>query len=95
MGIFKLSSEFKPAGDQPAAIEKLVDSLKADRRYQTLMGVTGSGKTFTMANVRTAQIIEHISEINTEIFAALKNCFAFLLPLPSIKLIQGFVGFSS
>ena len=48
---FKLTSKFKPAGDQPQAIEKLVKGLKKNFRYQTLLGVTGSGKTFTMANI--------------------------------------------
>jgi len=46
-----LRSEFKPTGDQPQAIEKLVESLEAGCRHQTLLGVTGSGKTFTMANI--------------------------------------------
>ena len=49
--IFKLTSHFKPAGDQPKAIQKLVRGLKKGNRYQTLLGVTGSGKTFTVANV--------------------------------------------
>ncbi len=48
---FILNSKFKPAGDQPAAIEGLIKSLQTGRKYQTLLGVTGSGKTFTMANV--------------------------------------------
>lgn len=51
MSIFKLKSKFKPAGDQPAAIKKLVQGLKKGYRHQTLLGVTGSGKTFTVANV--------------------------------------------
>lgn len=51
MAIFKLHSNFKPAGDQPKAIEQLVKGVKNGDRYQTLLGVTGSGKTFTMANV--------------------------------------------
>ena len=51
MGKFTLVSEFKPTGDQPQAIEKLVEGLKKGYRFQTLLGVTGSGKTFTMANV--------------------------------------------
>jgi len=51
MGIFKLHSEYKPSGDQPEAIKKLIDGLEKGHRYQTLLGVTGSGKTFTMANV--------------------------------------------
>ncbi len=49
--LFKLISDYKPTGDQPQAIEKLVGSIGAGNRYQTLLGVTGSGKTFTMANV--------------------------------------------
>lgn len=48
---FKLVSNFKPRGDQPQAIEKLVEGVKAGFRFQTLLGVTGSGKTFTMANI--------------------------------------------
>lgn len=48
---FKIRSEFKPAGDQPQAIEALADGLQAGKRHQTLLGVTGSGKTFTVANV--------------------------------------------
>jgi len=51
MARFKLVSDYKPNGDQPAAISHLVDGLKKGCRYQTLLGVTGSGKTFTMANV--------------------------------------------
>lgn len=51
MGIFKLHSKYKPSGDQPEAIEKLKKGLEKGHRYQTLLGVTGSGKTFTMANV--------------------------------------------
>lgn len=48
---FELKSEFKPTGDQPEAIEKLVEGINNGMKKQTLMGVTGSGKTFTMANV--------------------------------------------
>ena len=51
MGIFKLKFDFKPTGDQPKAIEKLVKGLEKKAPFQTLLGVTGSGKTFTMANV--------------------------------------------
>jgi excinuclease ABC subunit B len=51
MGIFKLRSNFKPAGDQPKAIKQLVKGIKSGDKYQTLLGVTGSGKTFTIANV--------------------------------------------
>ena len=48
---FKIHSKFKPAGDQPQAIEKLVEGLESGLSAQTLLGVTGSGKTFTIANV--------------------------------------------
>ena len=48
---FKLHSEFQPTGDQPQAIKELVDGFKKGNQFQTLLGVTGSGKTFTMANV--------------------------------------------
>jgi len=57
MGKFKLFSDFKPSGDQPRAIEQLVAGLKKGAQHQTLLGVTGSGKTFTMAKV-----IEHIQK---------------------------------
>ena len=48
---FKIRRDFEPAGDQPQAIEKLVSGVKKGLKYQTLLGVTGSGKTFTVANV--------------------------------------------
>src|SRR3990167_2311313 len=48
---FKLKSKFKPAGDQPKAIEALLKGVKSGKKHQTLLGVTGSGKTFTIANV--------------------------------------------
>jgi len=53
MGLFKLQSDFQPAGDQPRAISTLLDGLEKGHEYQTLLGVTGSGKTFTVANVIT------------------------------------------
>lgn len=49
--MFKLHSEYKPTGDQPKAIEYLSNGIKEGKKYQTLLGVTGSGKTFTMANI--------------------------------------------
>ncbi|KPU26981.1 excinuclease ABC subunit B [Caloranaerobacter sp. TR13] len=51
MGQFKIKSDFKPTGDQPKAIEALVDGINSKLKHQTLLGVTGSGKTFTMANI--------------------------------------------
>jgi len=53
MAAFQLSSSFQPSGDQPAAIEELVKGVRAGDRHQVLLGVTGSGKTFTAANVIT------------------------------------------
>ena len=51
MSEFKIHSKFKPTGDQPRAIDELVKSIESGNRGQTLLGVTGSGKTFTMANI--------------------------------------------
>ena len=50
--IFKLHSEYQPTGDQPQAIAELVKGFQEGNQFETLLGVTGSGKTFTMANVR-------------------------------------------
>ena len=49
--MFKLVSEYKPTGDQPEAIEYLSKGIEEGKKFQTLLGVTGSGKTFTMANI--------------------------------------------
>ena len=51
MSVFKLKAPYSPAGDQPAAIRELSLGLREGKKYQTLLGVTGSGKTYTMANV--------------------------------------------
>ena len=51
MNEFKLKAPYKPTGDQPQAIKKLVEGFKEGNQFETLLGVTGSGKTFTMANV--------------------------------------------
>jgi excinuclease ABC subunit B len=77
---FKLSSDYQPTGDQPQAIEKLVASLKAGNRYQTLLGVTGSGKTFTMANViaqlqRPTLIVSHNKTLAAQLYSEFKNFF--------------------
>jgi excinuclease ABC subunit B len=78
--LFKLNSDYQPTGDQPQAIEKLVASLKAGNRYQTLLGVTGSGKTFTMANViaqtqRPTLIISHNKTLAAQLYSEFKNFF--------------------
>lgn len=54
---FRLHSEYQPTGDQPQAIKELVEGFKQGSQFETLLGVTGSGKTFTMANVIAALII--------------------------------------
>lgn len=58
--MFKIHSEYEPTGDQPQAIDYLVNGINEGKKFQTLLGVTGSGKTFTMAN-----IIEKTRETNT------------------------------
>jgi len=78
--LFKLSSDYSPTGDQPQAIEKLVDSVVAGNRYQTLLGVTGSGKTFTMANViarsdRPVLVICHNKTLAAQLFSEFKSFF--------------------
>lgn len=80
MGLFKLNSEYKPTGDQPAAIGVLLDSLKAGNKFQTLLGVTGSGKTFSMANIiaeldRPALIISHNKTLAAQLYSEFKRFF--------------------
>ena len=77
---FRLHSEYKPTGDQPQAIEKLVESFKAGNRAHTLLGVTGSGKTFTMANViqqlqRPTLIISHNKTLAAQLHGEMKEFF--------------------
>lgn len=77
---FQLTSDFKPAGDQPEAIEALVKNLRAGQKEQVLMGVTGSGKTFTMANViqelqRPALILSHNKTLAAQLYSEFKEFF--------------------
>ena len=77
---FKLTSDYKPQGDQPVAIEALVDSIKSGNNHQTLLGVTGSGKTFSMANViqklqRPALIISHNKTLAAQLYSEFKAFF--------------------
>jgi len=77
---FKLCADYVPTGDQPQAIEALVRSLQAGHRHQTLLGVTGSGKTFTMANVmarlnRPALVISHNKTLAAQLYSEFKNFF--------------------
>ncbi|MDB4272591.1 DEAD/DEAH box helicase family protein, partial [bacterium] len=77
---FRLSSDYSPKGDQEQAISKLVKSIKAGNRHQTLLGVTGSGKTFTMANViqeiqRPTLIMSHNKTLAAQLFSEFKAFF--------------------
>jgi len=78
--MFKLHADYEPTGDQPAAIETLVRSIEAGNKDQTLLGVTGSGKTFTMANViarcdRPTLIISHNKTLAAQLYSEFKNFF--------------------
>ncbi|MDO8137131.1 MAG: excinuclease ABC subunit UvrB [Candidatus Brocadiales bacterium] len=80
MADFKLVSEFEPRGDQPKAIKKLVEGFKGERNCQTLLGVTGSGKTFTMANVITAMgrptlVMSHNKTLAAQLYSEFKEFF--------------------
>jgi len=77
---FKLVSDYKPLGDQPAAIHQLVSGLASGKRDQTLLGVTGSGKTFTMANIisevqRPTLILSHNKTLAAQLYGEFKNFF--------------------
>lgn len=77
---FKLSSEFKPTGDQPQAIIELVQGIENSEKYQTLLGVTGSGKTFTVANViqevqRPTLVLAHNKTLAAQLYSEFKQFF--------------------
>ena len=77
---FKLVSDFKPTGDQPSAIEQLVKGVKANETHQTLLGVTGSGKTFTVANLinqvqKPTLILSHNKTLAAQLYSEFKQFF--------------------
>jgi len=77
---FKITSAYKPTGDQPNAIKQLVDGVNANENYQTLLGVTGSGKTFTVANVieqtqKPTLILSHNKTLAAQLYGEFKNFF--------------------
>src|SRR5919107_242563 len=77
---FKIISDLKPTGDQPVAIENLVEGLVDGKRFQTLLGVTGSGKTFTMANVveqvnRPTIVLAHNKTLAAQLYSEFKEFF--------------------
>jgi len=78
--VFKLHAEFQPAGDQPAAIKKLIEGLNDGLAHQTLLGVTGSGKTFTIANVieqvnRRVMVMAHNKTLAAQLYSEMKAFF--------------------
>ena len=80
MSIFKLISSFKPQGDQPRAIQQLVDGYRGNINYQTLLGVTGSGKTFTIANViealgKATLVMTHNKTLAAQLYSEFKSFF--------------------
>ena len=77
---FKLTSEYVPTGDQPVAIEQLVSGLKSGEQHQTLLGVTGSGKTFTIANVmaqvnKPTLVLSHNKTLAAQLYGEFKKFF--------------------
>lgn len=77
---FKIESKFSPTGDQPRAIKQLCEGLKSDKRVQVLLGATGTGKTFTMANIiqevqRPALILVHNKTLASQLYAEFKELF--------------------
>src|SRR5690606_25851533 len=77
---FKLTSEYRPTGDQPQAIKQLVQGVNSGDHYQTLLGVTGSGKTFTIANViretqKPTLILSHNKTLAAQLYGEFKQFF--------------------
>jgi excinuclease ABC subunit B len=77
---FKVKSGFSPTGDQPEAIMQLVDGINSGEKYQTLLGVTGSGKTFTVANVieevqRPTLVLAHNKTLAAQLYSEFKQFF--------------------
>ncbi|QSF13580.1 excinuclease ABC subunit UvrB [Mycoplasma sp. Mirounga ES2805-ORL] len=80
MSIFKLKSSYKPSGDQPQAIDNIIRKIKEGEKYQVLKGVTGSGKTFTIANVikefdRPVLVLSHNKTLASQLYSELKSFF--------------------
>ena len=80
MSEFKLKSSYKPTGDQPQAIAQLIDGLRKSEREQTLLGVTGSGKTFSMANIIANRnvptlVLAHNKTLAAQLFSEFKEFF--------------------
>ena len=84
MAEFKIETSFTPKGDQPSAIHEITNSLNANEPYTTLLGITGSGKTFTMANViqsvnRPTLIMSHNKTLAAQLYG---DCLLYTSPSP-------------
>ncbi|HNT53047.1 MAG TPA: DEAD/DEAH box helicase family protein, partial [Candidatus Syntrophosphaera sp.] len=80
MGIFKLHSEYAPSGDQPEAIAALAEGIRTQKQHQVLLGVTGSGKTYTIANViaqfdRPVLVLSHNKTLAAQLYGEFKQLF--------------------
>ena len=78
--MFKLVSKYAPSRDQPKAIKELVDGIKQDKKHQVLMGATGTGKTFTIANVikevnKPTLVLAHNKTLAGQLYSELKELF--------------------
>ena len=104
--MFKLVSNYKPTGDQPKAIEYLSNGIKEGKKFQTLLGVTGSGKTFTMANIiekvqKPTLVLAHNKTLAGQLYSEFKEffprqqCIVFCIILCSILKILMFSPFRS
>jgi len=92
--MFKLVSNFKPTGDQPQAIEKLVDGINEGKKFQTLLGVTGSGKTFTMANIiektqKPTLVLAHNKTLARTTILRIQRVFSTVITLNTLYRIMG------
>src|SRR5438874_10545839 len=77
---FQINSPYQPNGDQPTAIQQLTEGINSGEKYQTLLGVTGSGKTFTMANIiqniqRPTLVLSHNKTLAAQLYSEFKNFF--------------------
>ena len=78
--MYKLVAPYKPSGDQPKVIKELVDGIKQDKKHQVLMGATGTGKTFTIANVikevnKPTLVLAHNKTLAGQLYSELKELF--------------------
>jgi len=86
---FKLISDYQPTGDQPEAINLLIEGIRSGTRAQTLLGVTGSGKTFTIANViaelnRPTLVLSHNKTLAAQLYGRVLNIFSLKMLLSTL-----------